>query len=315
MKKLFWILFGVTIIMGFIIFQYVNQHNNIFEHKTDSKLKDAQLLIQKDEEQIEDFMEKEEGRESVESVEKNNENSLKMEIKEFHVDTENLDVEEKIEVVYKNILNEEFIVVKGEEDDNSKTIKKWLKAISPDDFSDDNISNLIVYKMSDEIGILKLAFIAPNVLNSEKYDIYVNSATLGENKNILISTIIHEFAHMVTLNHYQVNKEIEGAEECQSYLAQEGCARNNSYINSFYQEFWEGKFNVYDGAEVNYNKSPDSFVTKYSATNPGEDIAESFVKFIFEEKKDETIASKKINFFYSYRWLRDIRNSIHLNIF
>ena len=52
-------------------------------------------------------------------------------------------------------------------------------------------------------------------------------------------------------------------------------------------------------------------MTDYAATNPGEDIAESFTSFVMEPKPDgDTIAEEKVLFFYEYPELVQLRAEI-----
>jgi hypothetical protein len=62
--------------------------------------------------------------------------------------------------------------------------------------------------------------------------------------------------------------------------------------------------NAYEGNESN-------FITDYAATNPGEDIAESFTYFVLKVKPvGNTIADQKLNFFYNYSELDILRKQI-----
>ncbi len=74
----------------------------------------------------------------------------------------------------------------------------------------------------------------------------------------------------------------------------------------------QGKFNPNaQNPDENYSKNPKAFVTEYAATNTGEDIAESFVSFIFKKKiNPNTIAEQKTQFFYAYPELTKMRDTI-----
>lgn len=75
----------------------------------------------------------------------------------------------------------------------------------------------------------------------------------------LVYTLVHEFAHLLSLNSEQVVDD----EDCEKgYLIDEGCAKADSYLNLFYEDFWTGG---------NFG-----FVTDYAMTNAVEDFAESF---------------------------------------
>ena len=82
------------------------------------------------------------------------------------------------------------------------------------------------------------------------------------------------------------------------YAPNSGCMNDNSYLNKFFQKFWADIYREYTyGGTKNmshydfYKKYYDRFVTSYAATNPTEDIAESFSAFVLWD--DETIDNKK----------------------
>ena len=145
---------------------------------------------------------------------------------------------------------------------------------------------------------------------------YVSMETFQNGEKEMIFTLIHEFAHILTLNNAQLDGTIS-EDSCQQRFVTEGCLNADSYLNVFYGKFWKDKFNaeVEDSYE-NYEKNPSAFVTEYAATNPEEDIAETFATFVFNKKKEtqSTIAEEKIAFFYVYPKPVEIRDSIRLEL-
>ncbi len=153
----------------------------------------------------------------------------------------------------------------------------------------------------------------------------------------LSTTLIHEFAHLLTLNETQVETDYDvlnnpdnqaifeqEARACPTYFLYEGCSRLESYINTFFTRFWGGIFEQWKSinaeADENtreskldsfYQEYADQFVSKYAAYSPEEDIAESFMFFIFSSKPSpEDTASQKILFFYEYPQLASLRGHI-----
>ncbi len=134
----------------------------------------------------------------------------------------------------------------------------------------------------------------------------------------LATTLIHEFAHMLTLGDSQLEA---GAASCSTYLSLDGCTKSDSYINAFYNAFWTDIHEEWssmvldsDGAVDEdavlefYDLYPDQFLTDYAPTGPEEDIAESWIYFIFGPMPaGDTIAEQKILFFYDYPELVELR--------
>jgi len=141
------------------------------------------------------------------------------------------------------------------------------------------------------------------------------------------ATLIHEFAHVLTLNNDQVRYIPEYASDdvmerfsqnCDTNFLQEWCLLPWAYLNDFINEFWsdeEYTEKVRNQEVLVYEVSPDSFVTEYAATNPGEDIAESFTYFVLRAQPDgNTIADQKLRFFYNYKQLESLRKQIRSNL-
>lgn len=144
----------------------------------------------------------------------------------------------------------------------------------------------------------------------------------GFNKDGELSyTIIHEFGHVVTLNNTQVDSR-KNENDSKNYFPGEGEARDESYINALYQNYWkdiEAEFKDLGDDESKqqafYEKYQDRFVTQYASTNPGEDIAECFTHFvIFDKPTGDTYANKKVQLFYNYPELVELRNYIRKSL-
>jgi hypothetical protein len=142
----------------------------------------------------------------------------------------------------------------------------------------------------------------------------------SQDLSTLSTTLIHEFGHMLTLS----DQQIEESSSCSTYLTIDGCSRSGSYINDFYDAFWTDIYDEWastvefkDG-EVNedavvdfYDTYPDQFVSDYAPTGPEEDIAESWIYFVFGPKPaGDTIAEEKAMFFYNYPELVALRQQI-----
>lgn len=157
----------------------------------------------------------------------------------------------------------------------------------------------------------------------------------------LATTVIHELAHLITLNDTQVttdykvfyspdNKDVfsQEAATCSTYFIFEGCSHQDSYINSFFNQFWPDIYPEWKTIDAEtdpdtlsakldsfYQEYSDQFVSDYAATNPEEDIAESFMFFVFAPKPaGATISEQKILFFYKYPELVRLRDRLTANL-
>lgn len=162
-----------------------------------------------------------------------------------------------------------------------------------------------------------------------------------EDKDALLFTMIHEYAHLLTLNATQVipdqaivddplnyDLQLEKAAACSNYFTGTGCSYADSYINAFYDRFWldiapewepinalyfdnERQLEYYSLLHEFYLSHPGQFVDDYSVTHPTEDIAESFAYFVFSPKPTgNSIKEQKIAFFYGYPELVELREYI-----
>lgn len=187
-----------------------------------------------------------------------------------------------------------------------------------------------------------LAYVSPLSDDATHWLIGIDIADAGTSGKIntqdFVHTIIHEYAHILTLENNQVppdtslsaaeieeGVESDVAQACTTYYTGEGCALSNSYINQYFTKFWAdlyyNEFQDVEWAETDeeyeeklvefYDAHADQFVTDYAATNPGEDIAESFTYFVLQDKPTgNSIADQKIRFFYDYPTLVAIRTHI-----
>ena len=162
-----------------------------------------------------------------------------------------------------------------------------------------------------------------------------------EDRNALIFTMIHEYAHLLTLNASQVTPDLEllNAPEdielqkeksaaCPNYFTGTGCSHADSYIQFFYTRFWvdindewaqvdamqydsEDDVPYYNALYDFYLAHQDQFVGDYAVTHPTEDIAESFTHFVFSPRPSgNSIREQKLAFFYEFPELRQLREDI-----
>ncbi len=145
--------------------------------------------------------------------------------------------------------------------------------------------------------------------------------------------IVHELGHLLTLNVEQVEPELvedearfEAAEaRCRPrFFTGEGCSRPGSYLDAFVSEFWsdllpelreieaiEDDDQYYEHLDAFYEEHRDRVVNDYAATNPGEDIAESWAVWVLGGAAPEgEVAAAKVGFFERYPELVELRDEI-----
>lgn len=185
-----------------------------------------------------------------------------------------------------------------------------------------------------------LAAVAQSSNDPGHWRLEVDIADAQDYENLTF-TLIHEFGHLLTLNEDQVYPSMavfnnphdpavrsHEAAMCPNFFPHEGCSGHESYINQFYQGFWTDKYDEWYQVETIqdeylyytrlnefYEKYQDQFVTEYAATNPGEDIAETWAYFVLTPKpQGSTIAEQKVLFFYGYPELVELRQEIINNL-
>ncbi|MFZ5910390.1 MAG: hypothetical protein ACOYYU_10275 [Chloroflexota bacterium] len=185
-----------------------------------------------------------------------------------------------------------------------------------------------------------LAAVAQTYNDPERWALEVDILDTDDKRN-LAYTLIHEYAHLLTLGPSQVTPSLaifdnpddediyyQEASACPQYFPGEGCAQPDAYLNDFFDRFWvdiyaewqdvnliEDDDAYYEALDEFYYKYEDHFVTDYAATNPEEDIAEAFAFFVLSPRPaGNTIAEEKMLFFYEYPELARVREQIVANI-
>src|SRR5690606_6610829 len=120
--------------------------------------------------------------------------------------------------------------------------------------------------------------------------------------------LLHEFAHVLTLDESQVNIErevylsylsdnqelIENASgECPTYFFW-GCFKETSYLYHYYQAFWEDIISDHETVDWNSKEDYKEFFMKYEDhffnSNQGvhlvEDFAEAFTAFVVMDPEE-----------------------------
>ena len=230
------------------------------------------------------------------------------------------------EIKYKPFNQHTIEDLSKEDIQKHKIIWERVKKILPQNC----LKKIVSFAISTDGKAGEIAHIISLDQNNEKFrlaiDIKDSFAKDGTLAKELDKTIIHELGHILTLNDSQVTKNSLYNEF--TYITDKGITKQNSYLNQFYNEFWENIYKEWEKADISqidesgedglikfYDNHIDEFVSEYASTNPEEDIAESFMSFIVEDKPVENnIATQKVLFFYRFKELLNLRKEIRSNL-
>ncbi|MBP9115027.1 MAG: hypothetical protein KBF89_01615 [Acidimicrobiia bacterium] len=188
---------------------------------------------------------------------------------------------------------------------------KYYKAIAGDEFISKYMAKVDFY--NDSTSDID-AGVGANETDPNKWDLSVNLAFISE-KADLIYTMVHEYAHIFSLNPTQVNGRVTGS--CPDLLISEGCALDQSYINLYYEKFWSSLNANPDSQNFGeyYPGREKDFVSEYGATNCIEDFAETFAYYTLRDTSNlKAIADEKITFMGNNDGIRLDVNRIRENI-
>lgn len=180
----------------------------------------------------------------------------------------------------------------------------------------ERLASFEVYENADDSSA---ASVWQDQHNPEKWHMNVNAAYANDKKD-LVHTMVHEYGHIVSLNRNQV-EQVDGA--CPRLEIPEGCTNEGAYLTAFEKRFWK-KYgqNVppnsgenQDNVAAFYEGKESAFVTDYAATNPIEDLAETWAHFVLRAKPtDASEKSEKVRSLYAYPELVRERDRIRANL-
>lgn len=174
---------------------------------------------------------------------------------------------------------------------------------------------ILSYSIGDSADSTLLAWVTQDRNSPQYWHLSVNLSG-ARDMSYLLTTLIHEYAHILTLDLAQMSP----TPDCEIVVPSQECWYEDSYLAAFWQEFWAG----YGGdapdaanadslvADEFYEQHEEDFVTNYAASNVGEDIAESFMAYVIEPVPDPSLSTvaAKMAFFDRYPEFAAIRERI-----
>lgn len=196
------------------------------------------------------------------------------------------------------------------------TLEVWelFRQIAGPDFAAEVVRQ---YRVGDAPDSDTLAY----VYQDDDPDYWILAANLAtaDDPDLLVATLIHEYAHILTLS----TEEFDATASCpDAGEMSSGCANPTSTIVDFRDRFWAG----YDDAPTAGNDDEDvayefylahedDFVSDYAATNVVEDLAESFMTYVLEASAEgDSVVAQKLRFFDEYPELAAIRERIRADL-
>lgn len=177
---------------------------------------------------------------------------------------------------------------------------------------------MLQYRVGDAPDSDTLAYVYQD--SDPQYWILAANLATADDEELLVATLIHEYAHILTL----ATDEFDPAGTCDADIElMEGCPAEDSVLGAFRERFWDG---YGDEAPAGDNTDPDiawdfylanedDFVSDYAATNVVEDIAESFAVWVMEASSDgDSVVGEKLRFFDEYPELSAIRERIRAEL-
>ena len=173
---------------------------------------------------------------------------------------------------------------------------------------------VVEFRVGDRPDVNTLAYVE----NLDDGDGWIVAANIGAPIDLehLVPTLVHEFAHILTLSSDQMQAP-NGP--CLTLETGYGCLRADAALQQFSERFWAPYGD--DAPDTNngdpevttafYTLHEEEFVDWYSATSVIEDIAESFMIFVFEDRPTgDSPLAQKLGFFWEVPEYVELRERI-----
>lgn len=174
----------------------------------------------------------------------------------------------------------------------------FVRIVTPD-FAGSGMSE---YRVADDPDSDTMAYVQRDEAGTRW--VLAANAAYAEDRDTLLATLIHEYAHILSLGDGEV---VASYSVCETVELAEGCLASRSALLAFERQFWEPYGTAApapddgdaDAAWEFYLAHEDDFVSDYAATNVTEDFAESFAAFVQEtEPAGNGVLAQKLRFFW-----------------
>ncbi|APD07305.1 5'-nucleotidase [Flavobacteriaceae bacterium UJ101] len=220
---------------------------------------------------------------------------------------------------YDHPVDAEYLSLQQDTAKHQEIIAQFKKIV-PEAFFD-RINNFTLYLGElGEQNTLGRVFYSINQRNVFDFEIAIDNAYAVpfNNELGLNYTIAHEFGHVLTLDDTQASTTIFDENNCDNFFFGT-CFYSDSYLNVFYQNYWVPILTDYNNS-INYRRyyaaNPTQFVSEYAASQPTEDIAETFMMYVLNSVNftGTTVADQKVNSMNNYTDFQTVRTFATTNI-
>ncbi len=222
--------------------------------------------------------------------------------------------------LYDDFFDFENVNLEGDIESRKLYIQNLLFKLIPSD----KLNRITEIKEESDGLFGVLAYVEPFDMEGKKWILTYDPRDLNSKSELgkkeIIRTIIHEYAHIESLNETQV-RHGDINKKSGELLVEEGVLNRDSYLTLFAKKFWTEEMMEKTAIESEkvalelFNKYPNQFINDYAATNFVEDFAESFAEFVLKDKiEDNKISSQKIKFFYNFKEFIELRDYMRKGI-
>ena len=172
---------------------------------------------------------------------------------------------------------------------------------------------MIEYLAGDAPDSDTLAYVYQD--DDPEYWILAANLATSDDLATLVPTLVHEYSHILTLSTQQIDPNVAS---CSTLELDEGCANPDSTLQRFEEQFWsqypdapDVSNGSWDVTDAFYAEHSEDFVSNYAATNVVEDVAESFMTFVLEDRPTgDSVVAEKLEFFWGVPDYVQIRERI-----
>lgn len=126
--------------------------------------------------------------------------------------------------------------------------------------------------------------------------------------------VAHEYGHVLANRGSQTQPLLHQHDRCPGYYADHRCWRSDSLIHAWVKKFWtQDQLNSLQAADrpLAQQRRCDhdaGFITRYAASSPGEDFAESFAAMVLGHRPNNAQEQARIDWLASVPELRQFRD-------